>query len=180
MRDRKARPAGLENRKTATTRLISGHATRVYPLNMANVRTDTLPHTSSLWTLHQPGDFLDCYSVPSTLSPREAATRGLALPGWANSLLRLRNTLVRPFGLKTGEPDKPIFPTCHESETELILGTDDRHLNFRIGVIRAEGCIYMSTWVHPHNVWGRAYLRLVMPFHILISRGAVARMATAR
>jgi hypothetical protein len=38
----------------------------------------------------------------------------------------------------------------------------------------------MSTWVHPHNLWGRAYLRLVMPLHILISRGAVARMATGR
>jgi hypothetical protein len=140
--------------------------------------TDTLPPASALWSLHQPGDFLDCYSVASTLSPREAAERGLTLPRWAAALLALRNTLVRPFGLKTGAPDRPIFPTCLESEDELVLGTDDRHLNFRIGLIRAEGRLYMSTWVHPHNVWGRAYLRLVMPFHILISRGAVARMAT--
>jgi hypothetical protein len=140
--------------------------------------TDTLPPASALWSLHRPGDFLDCYSVASTLSPREAAERGLTLPRWAAALLALRNTLVRPFGLKTGAPDRPIFPTCLESEDELVLGTDDRHLNFRIGLIRAEGRLYMSTWVHPHNVWGRAYLRLVMPFHILISRGAVARMAT--
>ncbi len=35
----------------------------------------------------------------------------------------------------------------------------------------------MSTWVHPHNIWGRAYLAVVMPFHILISRAAVRRMA---
>lgn len=144
------------------------------------IRSDTLPHASSLWSLHQPGDFLDCYSVVSTLSPREAATRGLALPRWAGGLLALRNILVRPFGLKTGEADRPIFPTCQESDTEIILGTDDKHLNFRIGLYRAEGRIYMSTWVHPHNLWGRAYLRLVMPFHILISRGAVARMATGR
>lgn len=144
------------------------------------LRPDTLPRASSLWTLHRPGDFLDCYSVPSTLTPREAATRGLALPGWADMLLRLRNALVRPFGLKTGEPDRPIFPTCHETEDELVLGTDDRHLDFRIGLIRQDGRIYMSTWVHPHNAWGRAYLRGVMPFHILISRGAVARMATGR
>ena len=144
-----------------------------------SVRPDTLPSASSLWSLHRPGDFLDCYSVTSTLSPREAATRGLALPGWASALLTLRNTLVRPFGLKTGEPDRPIFPTCLESDVELILGTDDRHLNFRIGLIREDGRLYMSTWVHPHNLWGRTYLRLVMPFHILISRGAVARMANA-
>ena len=142
------------------------------------IRPDSLPSASSLWSLHQPGDFLDCYSVASTLSPREAATRGLTLPPWARGLLAVRNALVRPFGLKTGEPDRPIFPTCHESETELILGTDDRHLDFRIGLIRQDGRIYMSTWVRPHNAWGRAYLALVMPFHILISRGAVARMAT--
>lgn len=144
-----------------------------------SVRTDTLPRNSILWTYCQPGDFLDCYSVPSILSPREAATRGLALPGWAAALLRLRNALVRPFGLKTGAPDQPIFPTCHDTDDELILGTDDKHLNFRIGIFRADGRVYMSTWVHPHNLWGRAYLRLVMPFHILISRGAVARMADA-
>lgn len=145
---------------------------------MSAVRTDTLPRTSTLWSLHQPGDFLDCYSVPSSLSPSEAADRGLALPPWADALLRLRNTLVRPFGLKTGEPDRPIFPICHETEEEIILGTDDRHLDFRIGLIRQGGRIYMSTWVRPHNLWGRAYLRAVMPFHILISRGAVARMAS--
>ena len=144
------------------------------------IRTDTLPRASLLWSLHQPGDFLDCYSVASSLSPREAASKGLALPGWARGLLGLRNAVVRPFGLKSGEPDRPIFPTCHESEDELILGTDDRHLNFRIGLYRQDGRLFMSTWVHPHNVWGRVYLRLVMPFHILISRGAVARMATRR
>ena len=143
------------------------------------IRTDTLPRASSLWSLHRPGDFLDCYSVASTLSPAEAARRGLALPGWATSLLKLRNTLVRPFGLKTGELDQPIFPTTHQTEDEIILGTDDKHLNFRIGLYRQDGRLFMSTWVHPHNLWGRAYLRLVMPFHILISRGAVARMANA-
>ncbi len=142
------------------------------------IRTDTLPAASSLWSLQRPGDFLDCYSVASTLSPREAATRGLSLPRWAGALLRLRNALVRPFGLKTGEPGQPIFPTCHETEDEIILGTDDRHLDFRIGLIRQDGRLFMSTWVHPHNRWGRAYLALVMPFHILISRGAVARMAS--
>ncbi len=144
------------------------------------IRPDTLPPASSLWTLHRTGDFLDCYSVASTLSPQEAARRGLSLPGWASALLKLRNALVRPFGLKTGEPGQPIFPTCHETADEIILGTDDRHRNFRIGIYRQDGRIFMSTWVHPHNLWGRAYLTLVMPFHILISRGAVARMGTSR
>lgn len=151
---------------------------------MAKIQSDTLPPASSLWSLHRPGDFLDCYSVASTLSPREAATRGLSLPAWGKALLGLRNALVRPFGLKTGAAEgkvaegSPIFPVCLETEDELVLGTDDKHLNFRIGLIRQDGRVYMSTWVHPHNRWGRTYLTAVMPFNILISRGAVARMAS--
>ncbi len=150
---------------------------------MSKVRSDTLPRASSLWSYHQTGDFLDCYSVKSTLSPREAAMRGLVDQGWVKWLLALRNTLVRPFGLKTGAapgtPAVAIFPVQKDDGQELVLGLDDRHLDFRIGLIRQDGRLYMSTWVHPHNLWGRAYLRLVMPFHILISRGAVARMANA-
>jgi hypothetical protein len=148
---------------------------------MSSVRTDTLPAASSLWSLHQPGDFLDCYSVASTLSPREAATRGLAFPGWVLALLALRNGILRPFGLKTGAgpatPSVGIFPVLKDDGQELVLGLDDRHLNFRIGLIRQDGRLYMSSWVRPHNTFGRAYLALVMPFHILITRGAVARMA---
>jgi hypothetical protein len=150
---------------------------------MTQVRTDTLPRASSLWSLHQPGDFLDCYSVATTLSPRQAAERGFVNKGWVKGLLALRTILVRPFGLKSGAapgtPSVAIFPICKENGQELVLGLDDKHLDFRIGLIRAQGRIYMSTWVHPHNRWGRAYLRLVMPFHILISRRAVARMATS-
>ncbi len=145
---------------------------------MTDLRTDTLPRASSLWSLHQPGDFIDCYSVESRLTPQEAARRGLALPGWARALLALRNALVRPFGLKTGATtDAALFPVLRDTPEELVLGTDDRHLNFRIAVHRQGLRLYMSTWVRPHNLWGRAYLAVVMPFHILISRAAVRRMA---
>jgi len=148
---------------------------------MAKVQTDTLPAQSALWSHHQTGDFLDCYSVETTLSPREAALKGLSLPGWAKALLALRNAIVRRLGLKT-EPEPEtntlgMFPILKDTAQEFVLGLDDRHLDFRIGLIRQDARIYMSTWVHPHNFWGRAYLRLVMPFHILIVRGAMARMA---
>jgi hypothetical protein len=146
------------------------------------VRADILPRASSLWTLHRPGDFLDCYSVASTLTLREAADQGMVMEPWVKWLLALRNLLVRPFGLRTGAaPDTPsvaIFPVCKDDERELVLGLDDRHLDFRIGLIRDAGRIYMSTWVRPHNIWGRSYLSVVMPFHVLISRRIVARMAT--
>lgn len=148
---------------------------------MTLIRTDTLPAASALWSHHRPGDFLDCYSVASTLSPRQAATIGFALPAWAQALLTLRNALVRPFGLKTGAAagakTSGIFPVCKESADELIVGLDDRHLDFRVALMRQDGRLYMSTWVQPHNLAGRIYLKVVMPFHILISRSMVARMA---
>jgi hypothetical protein len=60
---------------------------------------------------------------------------------------------VRPFGLKTGQTvDAAIFPVVRNAPEEIILGTDDRHLNFRIAVLRQGGRLYMSTWVHPHNI----------------------------
>ncbi len=143
--------------------------------------TDTLPPGSSLWVHYRPGDFIDCYSVPSTLSPREAATRGVSIPAWTRTLLALRNVLVRPFGLKTGAVAQAraigIFPVCNESADEMVLGLDDLHLDFRLALFRQGGRMYMSTWVRPHNLAGRIYLRLVMPFHIVICRGMVARMA---
>lgn len=147
---------------------------------MSRVASATLPGTSSLWQLHRSGDFLDCYSVESPLAPREAALKGLSLPGWAMALLRLRNALVRPLGLRTeaeaGRPSVGMFPIQKDDAQEFVLGLNDRHLDFRIAVLRQGERLYLSTWVHPHNLWGRAYLRLVMPFHVLISRGAVARM----
>ena len=148
---------------------------------MADVRTDRLPARSSLWSHHQPGDFLDCYSVDAALTPRDAAFQGLALPGWAKGLLALRNAIVRRLGLKTkAAPETEslgMFPILKDDGQEFVVGLDDRHLDFRIGLIRQHARVYVSTWVHPHNIWGRMYLRLVMPFHILIVRGAMARMA---
>lgn len=86
---------------------------------------------------------------------------------------------MRPFGLKTGQTvDAAIFPVVRDAPEEMVLGTDDRHLNFRIAVHRQGGRLYMSTWVHPHNIWGRVYLAAVMPFHIVISRAAIRRMAS--
>lgn len=146
----------------------------------AQIRTDPLPSASSLWSLHRPGDFLDCYSVESPLSPRAAAERGLQMPRWARALLALRHALVRPFGLQTAAPRGAealgLFPVQKDDPGECVLGFDDRHLNFRIAVLRQGARIYLSTWVHPHNLWGRAYLFVVMPFHILIVRGAVRRI----
>ena len=62
---------------------------------------------------------------------------------------------------------------------ELILGFDDKHLDFRISVMSDGQTVSMGTWVHTHNFGGKTYLSLIMPFHKLIVRNCVARVARA-
>ena len=147
-----------------------------------SVRATPLPSTSRLWAMVKEGDFIDGYATPSTLTPRQAAELAFAMPPWVNALMALRNIVVKPLGLKTGAPkdqDAAIFPVHHEDAQELLLGTDDSHLNFRISILQHEGQIHMATWVHRNNWLGRLYLRVVMPFHRLISRNAMSRVARA-
>ena len=148
----------------------------------ARIEICPLPSGSKLWTEVGRGDFIDGYAVQSPLSARVAADIGLSLPGWAGALLALRNRLVRPLGLKTEVSNTgsgAIFPTTHEDATEVILGTDDRHLNFRICVRQEAGRVHMATWVRRNNALGRFYLAAVMPFHVLIVRDAMRRIARA-
>ncbi len=147
---------------------------------MKQVHHSPLPAESRLWTKVSQGDFIDGYAVESTLSPRAAANLALTMPGWADALLKLRNTLVKPFGLKTESAatgDGAIFPVEYEGEDELIIGTDDTHLNFRICIRQEAGRVHMATWVHRNNTLGRVYLALVKPFHVLIVRDGMRRIA---
>ncbi|MEO0622387.1 MAG: DUF2867 domain-containing protein [Pseudomonadota bacterium] len=152
---------------------------------MAGTRVSAvaLPEGSRLAERLAPGDFLDCYSVEAALGPREAANVVVAFPGWARALVGLRNTLLAPFGLsREGPPaaDKlGAFPVESETRDELIAGFDDKHLNFRVSVMARQGRVYLATWVRRHNLGGRLYLAAIMPFHILIARNALARVARA-
>ncbi|MFQ6546408.1 DUF2867 domain-containing protein [Aestuariibius sp. 2305UL40-4] len=148
---------------------------------MPHVREVPLPAESALQDRMRAGDFIDCYAVASALPLEEAARRATAFPGWAKGLLALRNAIVAPLGLRTrlaGDGDRiGPFPVTSRSDTELILGLDDRHLDFRISLLRTGPDLHMATWVHTHNAFGRTYLRIVMPFHRAICRQATARMA---
>lgn len=149
---------------------------------MAQIRTTPLPQSSKLWERFTKGDFIDGYAVTSPLSAQEALQIGLALPSWAMALLKIRNRILSPFGFKTridkGYVDS-IFPLEFEDENEVIVGTNDWHQDFRISVYKSNDTIHMSTWVHRHNLAGYIYLAVVMPFHILIVRDAMRRIARA-
>ena len=109
-------------------------------------------------------------------------------PRWVGTLLALRNLAVRPFRLKTGadaasapEDKVGIFPLISRSPGKVILGLDDRHLDFRVlvevkelGGGRQE--VAASTIVKTHNLFGRVYLAIVKPFHRIIVPAMLAQV----
>lgn len=105
-------------------------------------------------------------------------------PGWIKALLLLRNRLAKRAGLIV-PPDAAIrsfdrkadysvgdtigpWPIYHLSETELVAGRDNRHLNFRVSVIKLNTnapTVAVSTICNVHNNFGKAYLFVIVPFH---------------
>lgn len=149
-------------------------------MSIPDVTATALPEASLLQDRMAAGDFLDCYCVPSDLPPRRAAEIVVDFPGWARALLLVRRAMTAPFGLSNDGPSASDklgpFPVEVETGRELIAGFDDRHLDFRVSVVSQDGRVFLATWVHPHNLGGRLYLRAILPFHVLIARDALARV----
>jgi len=146
---------------------------------MTRTTKAVLPPHSLLHSYIQQGDFLDCYKCPTFLPVDDAAQRAMAFPSWAKGLLRLRNIIVAPLGLKNDVPEGEKigpFPIDQRNENEVILGLDDSHLNFRISILTTGTEAYCATWVHRNNWLGRIYLAAIMPFHVLIVRNAVSQI----
>ncbi len=112
----------------------------------------------------------------------EAAARDLfsAVPKWVSGLMAMRDGVVKAFGLKTNpplslaarrtvslEPGSSIglFRVYENTATEIVMGQDDRHLNFRVSLMVDEQSVTLSTVVMFHNVYGRAYFLPVKFFH---------------
>lgn len=147
----------------------------------AEVNLTRVPDDSELHRFIAPGDFVDCYRVASNLGVREAAEIIVQYPSWVEVLMILRKFVTMPFGLinEHANPSNTlgIFPIESETDEEILAGFDDRHLNFRISIIAKQGIVHFATWVHTHNFGGRLYLKLVTPFHIVICKNALHRVA---
>jgi hypothetical protein len=147
---------------------------------MQHVISSTLPLKSALHDRIKPMDFIDCYYVESDLSPRHAAEIITDFPGWARCLVDIRNIITAPFGLLKEGPDASdkvgFFPVESESSEELIAGFNDKHLNFRVSIMSQNGRVFLATWVHTNNPAGKLYLKVILPFHLLIVRNALARV----
>ncbi len=103
-------------------------------------------------------------------------------PRWFSLLFQLRNRIVAVFGLKTGASGRRelgppyrvgqtigLFRIFEMTDTEVVLGQDDSHLDFRTSLLlhrhEAGAELFVSTLVHTRNRLGRLYFSIVKPFH---------------
>jgi hypothetical protein len=118
-----------------------------------------------------PGyQFADAYKVPAIhrVDAIEATRMAFAQgPRWVRGLMGMRNRLGLLVGLKPAPSSG--FPVVRQSPDQVVLGFDDKHLDFRIVVEVAGGFAIVTTVVRWHNGWGRAYLAAIMPFHRAIA-----------
>lgn len=139
-----------------------------------------------------PGaQFSDAFSLTidgTDLTARQAAERMFARsPRWIKALMALRDRIVAPFGLKTEKMARTaidkvgMFPVISETPERIVAGLNDRHLDFRVVVdVATTGPsqrVTATTVVLTHNLLGRAYLAIIMPFHRLIVPAMLRQVA---
>jgi hypothetical protein len=156
------------------------------------------PCESSIAAWYNGADSVDSYSIrlvagwrPGMRSIAEAAFANPPL--WYRTLLAIRDGAMSAFGVKSSSqmgrevtPERRVgfFPIHEISTDEIVLGGDDRHLDFRLSFLRRRSDdgdqIIATTVVRCHNTIGRVYIRVILPFHHLVVQSFMARLAPLR
>lgn len=166
---------------------------------MQRVRKADLPKAASIAGLYPGADLADAFAVdlpPGLVLEAETLARFMLdrPPAWFTRLLALRDLLVRQVGLKTAadliaagraDPARHIglFRIFATTSQEIVMGEDDRHLDFRLSCLRLPrkdadaSTPVVTTVVHCHNRLGRFYIAVISPFHRLVVRALLQRAA---
>jgi hypothetical protein len=152
---------------------------------MPYARATTLPVESRLAASFKDADLSDAFAIalPPSAS-RDVVELGKAVfnnpPAVVAPLMGIRDAIMGRFGVKTaadigraaaGRPLGAIGPFGVEeiSSREVVMGEDDRHLNFKTSFLvrqTAEGReLVWTTVVRCNNKLGRIYLAAIAPVH---------------
>jgi hypothetical protein len=146
--------------------------------------------------------FIDSYRVPLKHDPSVVDIFFAVFghhPVWLKAILLVRHRVGAWFGLKAASATQVMNPTRAGSyhvgesigpwpiyflgEDELVAGRDNKHLDFRLSVLKQHteqaAYAYVSTVCRAHNCFGRTYLFLVAPFHKWGVQRLLSRAATA-
>jgi hypothetical protein len=106
-------------------------------------------------------------------------------PIWMKLLLIIRNAAARLVGLEAPTVGEIMRPKVRETysvgekigpwpiffigDNEIVAGRNNKHLDFRLSVLKAiDGdamSVVVSTICTVHNVFGKIYLFIIIPFH---------------
>lgn len=133
--------------------------------------------------------FRDSYRVAmrsASISPAGVFHAVLAHhPWWMKATLIVRNRVAKLCGLAAPTPSEikspavkdsyrvgetiGVWPIYALSDSELVAGRDNKHLDFRLSVLKdttaTTPSAVISTVCVVHNVFGKVYLFFVVPFH---------------
>jgi hypothetical protein len=163
-----------------------------------------VPHLSVLdRNLIEAAFFKDSYRTPLTRAQASVIEIFFGVfghhPLWMKSILIGRNLVASLCGLDaatSSEIMKPEMKGDYEvgdkigpwpifslTQSELVAGRDNKHLDFRLSVLKEPNgeamSAVISTVCTTHNAFGRIYLFFIVPFHkwgvrCLISRAVAA------
>ena len=160
-------------------------------------RTTKPPDNSLLYSIDKKYDYMDGFQTSFTEAKNGVTVCDIAkvfllsAPRWVQHLFTVRNKMVGIFGLKVSRNvdrnelvknfncDKGeqigLFKVFGKSDDEIILGENDKHLNFRVSLFldrpqidKRQARLTISTTVLFNNWLGRLYFLPVKPLHRLI------------
>lgn len=153
------------------------------------VKVETTPKTEGIKYALPKINFTDTFSTTNHQDDLGLVSNLIfgTMPKWVKALMKLRNTLVKAFGLKTEKPEDfhstfkvggyiGYFQIFSIQQNEIMLGADDKHLNFRVSIYNSDENqfnIKVTTLVQYNNRFGGIYMAIVKPFHHLIVKKIV-------
>jgi len=161
------------------------------------IRRMSFPESSILYRGHEKYDYFDSYGGAFSDPENKISIVDVLkvfskpLPDWIDALMSVRDCIVSIVGLKTSEKVRHenirdnyrfvegekvgFFNFYSRTENEIILGEDDKHLNFRVSLLLEDidpetgmKKMIITTVVEYNNWMGRFYFFFVKPFHRVI------------
>lgn len=165
------------------------------PKKIELITSVPVPSRSGITHLYKSINLADAFAIrlpAGTSSNPDLLARFIlsCQPSWIGWLTKVRDTIVACFGLKTAKHLASlanrvgVFKVYSTNQNEIVLGEDDKHLDFRISVLcsreidsESSHQLVVSTVVQCHNRLGRAYLFVIAPFHRLVVKASLLRAA---
>lgn len=123
-----------------------------------------------------PANYKDCFGDKITEEPYISVNELFNLmfsqyPKWVMMLYRIRNWIVKPFGVKINRSFADII--IEQNDNEIIIGSENKHLTFHVSVFCSDvedktQEVSITTLVKYENFFGRIYFAAIWLFHRII------------